>query len=145
MVDDCPICARHRGEGPLGGELIDRVGGFWIWHAPPDADGTTALGHLIIDSDRHAPHVDDLTAAEAAELGKLRSRLAGALREATGADAVLAAIIGLRVAHFHEHLFCRFADTPPEVPWHQSDDAAPRADQLAVVDLARRLRDRLKP
>lgn len=143
MPQDCPICARQRGEGQLGGELVMRSDGFRVWHAPAEADGTTSLGHLVIESDRHAPHLDDLTDPEAANLGRLRSRLAGALRAETGAEHILAAVIGLRVAHFHEHLFCRFSDTDPGVPWHQSDDAAPRADGPAIADLARRLRERL--
>jgi len=52
---DCQICAKHRGEGPLGGELVTRIDGFWIYHAPAGKDGLASLGHLLIESDRHAP------------------------------------------------------------------------------------------
>ncbi len=55
MAGDCPICARHRGEGPLGGELVARVDGFWVWHAAPGQDGGASLGHVIIESDAMRP------------------------------------------------------------------------------------------
>lgn len=143
MSQDCPICARHRDESALGGALVLRRDGFWVWHAQPDSSGTTALGHLIIESDRHAPYMADLSNEEAAALGPLRSRLAEALRAETGAELVLAAVIGMGAAHFHEHLFCRFQGTDRAVPWHESDEAAPRADGAAIADLAGRIRERL--
>jgi ATP adenylyltransferase len=141
VADDCPICQKHRGEGPLRGELIGRTERFWVYHGPPDAQGLAGLGHLFIESDRHAPHLADLAPEEATELGALRTRLANALREATDAEFVLAAVIGIGVAHFHEHLFIRPRGTPADVPWHESDDGAPRVDAAAVA----RLRDQLRP
>ncbi len=144
MSEDCLICARHRGEGPLGGELVGRLNGFWVWHAPPGDDGAASLGHLIIESDRHAPYLDDLTVQEARDLGVLRVRATRALRTELEPEFVFAAVIGKGVAHFHEHLICRFPGTDPNVPWHASDDAAPRADAATVAALARRLRARLE-
>jgi ATP adenylyltransferase len=138
-VDDCPICAKHRGEGPLRGELVGRWDGFWIYHAPADEHGLASLGYLFIETDRHVPYLADLSLNEAEALGRLRTRLAAALRAATHAEFVFAAVIGRGVAHFHEHLFARFPGTPNDVPWHQSDEAAPRADQATIADLARRL------
>jgi ATP adenylyltransferase len=138
-MDDCPICAKHRGEGPLGGELVGRWDRFWVYHAPPDEHGLASLGYLFIETDRHVPYLADLSPDEAAALGRLRTRLAYALRKATDAEFVLAAVIGLGVAHFHEHLLARFRGTPADVPWHASDDAAPRADQAAIIELAHRL------
>ncbi len=144
MPHDCLICAKHQGEGPLGGELIARVNGFWIWHAPVGEDGTASLGHLIVESNRHAPYLDDLTDEEAGNLGRLRARLTGVLRDEIRPDFVFAAVIGQRVPHFHEHLICRLPGTPEDVPWHASDDAAPRVDAASVADLARRIRARLE-
>jgi diadenosine tetraphosphate (Ap4A) HIT family hydrolase len=138
-VPGCPICQKHAGEGPLRGELVGRFGAFWIYHGPPGDDGRARLGHLFIESDRHAPYLADLTPAEAADLGPLRTRLAAALRTATDADYVLAAVIGTGIDHFHEHVFARHRGTPPDVPWHESDEAAPLVDQAAVAALARRL------
>ena len=136
----CEICRKHRGAGPLGGQLIGRVDGFWVYHAPPDESGLTALGYLSIESDRHAGYLADLTDEEAEALGRLRSRLAAALRETLDPELVLAAVIGRGMAHFHEHLFCRHRGTPQGVPWHASDEAAPRVDLQRIAGLIDRLK-----
>jgi ATP adenylyltransferase len=136
---DCVICAKHHGEGPLKGELVGRRGQFWLYHAPPGDDGKAALGWLFIESERHASYLADLTDDEAAELGRLRTALARALREATGAEFVLTFVLGLGVAHFHEHLVARHRDAPSNVPWHASDELLPRADDQEVAELSRRL------
>jgi ATP adenylyltransferase len=141
---DCRICAKHRGDGTLKGELVGRAQGFWIYHAQPAEDGLAALGHLVIESDRHAPYLTDLTDPEAAALGPLRSHLARALRDELGVPFVFAAVIGTGIAHFHEHLLPRHPAVRPEVPWHQSDEAGPQADAKAVAELARRLAKRLE-
>lgn len=145
-MDDCQICAKHRGEGPLGGELVGRWDGFSVYHAPPAADGTAALGYVFIETDRHAPHLEDLTDGEAAALGRLRSRLARALVRELDAENVFSAVIGRGVPHFHEHVFVRHRGTAAEVQWDASPDVAPRADPATVRDLAsqlaRHLRDR---
>jgi ATP adenylyltransferase len=143
-MDGCPICAKHRGEGPLSGQLVGRWTGFWIYHAPHREDGTAPLGYLFIESDRHAPHLEDLGADEAAALGVLRSRLAAALAEALDPLNVFAAVIGRGVPHFHEHVFVRHRGTPDDVPWDESDGAAPRADAAEVERLATRLRTQLE-
>jgi len=143
-ADDCVICAKHRGEGPLEGELVGQTPWLWVWHAPAEADGRTRLGHLIVESDQHAPHLADLTEDEATELGRLRTRLASSLREATGADFVLAAVIGLGIAHFHEHIYARPTREPNDVAWHDSDQLLPLVDDEAVRGLAERLRGALQ-
>lgn len=94
---------------------------------------------MFIESDRHVPYLADLDQAEAAELGRLRTSLARALREVVDAEFVLTFVLGLSVAHFHEHLVPRHGDAPKDVPWHQSDELLPRADERAVAALARRL------
>ncbi|TAK00619.1 MAG: histidine triad (HIT) protein [Chloroflexota bacterium] len=114
-----------------------------MYHAGPGEDGLAPLGYLFIESDRHAPYLDDLTDVEAAALGRLRTRLAGALRAELDAEHVFAAVIGRGIAHFHEHVVTRHPGAPADVPWHQSDDVAPRADEAAIADLARRLGGRL--
>ena len=148
MIDpanrECPICAKHRGEGPLRGELVAQIDGFWIYHAPPGDDGNASLGYLLIESDRHAVYLDDLTDAEAAALGRIRTGLAAALRAELDPEHVFTAVMGRSEPHFHEHVFCRHAGTPHEVSWHRSEDFAPRADADEVRDLARRLARRLK-
>jgi ATP adenylyltransferase len=140
---DCPICAKHCGEGPLGGELVARLDGFRIYHAQPGEDGRASLGYLFIESERHAPHLDDLTDEEAAGLGVLRTRLARALRAEIAPSHVFTAVIGRNMEHFHEQVVARFPATPEDVPWHRSDEYAPRADAEEVADLARRLARRI--
>jgi ATP adenylyltransferase len=144
-MDECPICAKHRGEGPLKGEIVGRWGGFWVYHAPPADDGTAALGYLFIETDRHASHLEDLTDEEAAALGLLRTRLAAALTAALDAENVFAAVIGRGVPHFHEHMFVRHRGTPGNVPWYESDEAAPRADVPRVSSLAAEIARRIGP
>ena len=136
---DCVICAKHRGEGPLKGQLVAQVDGFWIYHAPADDEGRAPLGYVIIETDRHAPALADLTDDEAASLGRLRVQLAHALREMLDAEHVLAFVIGLNVPHFHEHLVTRHRGTPSDVTWDKSDEAAPKGDEQEVAALARRL------
>jgi ATP adenylyltransferase len=143
VKSDCRICAKHRGEGPLGGELVAHVDGFWIYHGPPGEDGLAPLGYLFIESDRHVPYLDALTDQESEALGRLRTRLAAALRTEVAPEHVFAVVTGRSEPHFHEHLFARHAGTPRDVPWHQSDEFAPRADADEVADLARRLAGRL--
>ena len=139
MNPECRICAKHQGHGPLGGELVAQLDGFWVYHAPPGGDGLAPLGYLFIESDRHAPHLDDLSDGEARALGRVRTRLAAALRAEIAPEHVFAAVVGRGESHFHEHLVCRHADTPQDIPWHRSDEFAPRADASEVADLARRL------
>jgi ATP adenylyltransferase len=144
MTDEpCDICLKHRSQGDLRGQLVARSSGFWVYHAPPGEDGLAPLGYLYIETDRHAPYLADLTDDEAEELGRIRSRLAAALREAFDPEFVFAAVIGRGVAHFHEHLFVRHRGTAAEVTWDASDEAAPRADERRVAELVDRLRSAL--
>jgi ATP adenylyltransferase len=144
MAGECDICLRHRGRGPLSGQLIGRSDGFWVYHAMADKDGMARLGWLFIESDRHVPYLADLNADEAAALGVLRTRLANALRKEVNAELVLTFVIGMGIAHFHEHLVPRSAATPREVPWYESDEALPKAEPSRVAELAHRLRKALE-
>ena len=143
MAGECDICLKHQGRGPLSGHLIGRSDGFWVYHAMADEDGMARLGWLFIESDRHVPYLADLNADEAAALGVLRTRLANALRKEVGAELVLTFVIGMGMAHFHEHLVPRSAATPREVPWYDSDEALPKAEAGQVAHLAVRLRAQL--
>jgi diadenosine tetraphosphate (Ap4A) HIT family hydrolase len=140
MSDECVICLKHHGGGPLAGELIGRTGGFRIYHAMADDEGNARLGWLFIEIERHVPYLADLSDAEASTLGTLRTRLARALRHELGAEFVLSFVIGLGVAHFHEHVVPRMQGTSSDVAWYDSDEVLPQADATEVADLARRLR-----
>jgi ATP adenylyltransferase len=144
MTDhSCDICRKHSSGDGSAGQLVARPAGFWVFHAPPGADGRAPLGYLYIETDRHAPYLADLTQEEAAALGRIRSVLAAALRDAFDPEFVFAAVIGRSIAHFHEHLFVRHRGTGAEVTWDASDEAAPRADEAQVAELVDRLRSAL--
>jgi len=141
-VDDCLICAKHRGHGPLKGHLVVRTDGLAVYHRV-DEDGSGPLGYLFLEPERHVPYVADLTDQEAMALGVLRARLSRGLLEATGAKFVFAMVIGTGVAHVHEHVFARHAGAPDDLPWYRSHEASPRADESQITELGRKLRTHL--
>lgn len=143
MAGECDICLKHQGRGRLSEQLIGRPEGFWVYHPMADEEGMARLGWLFIESDRHVPYLADLNPDEAAALGVLRTRLADALREEVDAQLVLTFVIGMGIAHFHEHLLPRMPDTPKDVAWYDSEEALPKADARQVADLAERLRARV--
>ena len=141
--ETCDICRAHRGDGHRAAQLVGFGGGFWVYHVPPDESGLASLGYLYIESDRHVAYLSELTDDEAAALGRLRTRLAAALRMRLDPEFVFAAVIGRGIAHFHEHVFCRYRGTSPDVAWDASDEAAPRADEGRVAELVSALRETL--
>jgi diadenosine tetraphosphate (Ap4A) HIT family hydrolase len=139
---DCPICGKHRGEGPLVGPEVWADEHLLVSHRPAGEDGRTVLGYLFVETRRHAPYLADLTDVEAAAVGWAARRAAFGLRSELGAEFVFSAVVGTGVPHFHQHVFARHAGTPAEYGWmasHQWPDA-PRGTTEAVVDLCRRLR-----
>lgn len=143
MTDECVICLKHRGEGSLTGQFIARAEGFLIYHARTDERGLSPLGWIFIESERHVPYLSDLTDEEAASLGRLRTRLARALRQELDVQVITTLVIGMGVAHFHEHLLPRMRGAAADLPWHQSDETLPKATAVEVAALAGRLRDAL--
>lgn len=118
-----------------------------VTHRPAGEDGTTVLGHLFVETRRHAPYLDDLTEDEAVAVARTVRRAARGLRAELDADFVFSAIVGMGVSHFHQHLFVRHAGTPPEYDWmasHQWPDA-PRGPTSTVAELCDRLRPHLLP
>jgi ATP adenylyltransferase len=140
---DCPICAKHRGEGSLiGGPLIWQDDNVVVYHKPPGPTGRVFLGHLFVESRRHAPHLDQLTDAEATTVGWAAARAARALTRTLGPEAVFSAIVGRGVPHFHQHVFARYPGTPGELNWMASNEwtDAPHGDAAELAELADRLR-----
>jgi diadenosine tetraphosphate (Ap4A) HIT family hydrolase len=141
--EDCPICAKHRGEGYLvGGPLIWQDEHVLVFHRPPSQSGQVFLGHLFIETRRHAPHIDELTDAEASTVGWAAARAAKALRHNLNPEAVFSAIVGLGVSHFHQHVFARHQGTPRELNWMASNQwaDAPQGDAAELAHLADLLR-----
>lgn len=136
----CPICAKHRGEGPLGGRRVWHDDLLVVWHA-----AAPVLGHLFVETRRHAPFLPDLTDEEGTAVGAVTVRLARALRAEPWVALVHTAVAGLTVPHFHQHVFARTVDTPADVPWHASDDwpGAGRGGDDDVAALCARLRTAL--
>src|SRR5687767_11564449 len=120
--DDCPICAKHRGEGPLVGPKVFEDRHVLVFNAPIGDDGTVFAGYLFVETRRHAPYLADLTDAEAAAVGRAAARTAAALRAELQAEFVFSAVVGTGVAHFHQHVFTRHPGTPAEVRWFASGD-----------------------
>ena len=142
MGDGCPICAKHRGEGPLGGVRVWEDEHVVVFHAPAGF-----VGHLFVETKRHAPYLADLTEEEAAAVGRAAASVARALRAETDAEFVFSAVIGTGVPHFHQHLLVRYPGTPPELRWHESDEweDAPHADEAELEAFCARLRPYLDP
>jgi diadenosine tetraphosphate (Ap4A) HIT family hydrolase len=138
---ECPICAKHRGEGPLNGPEIWRDDLVVVGHTPA-RDEPVLLGYLFIESLRHAAYLDDLTDVEAAAVGSSARRAALALRAELDLEHVFSAVIGRGIPHFHQHVFPRYRGTPAETDWHDANGWAgsPRGGEPEIEALASRLR-----
>lgn len=129
--DTCPICLKHRGEGPLIGPLVYEDDLVLVSHR-----ATGGLGYVFLETRRHVAYLDSLTPDEAARVGRVRSRLALGLRAELDLEFVHTMVTGRGVSHFHEHVLGRYADTPSDTPWWELSSTAPQGD---VAAFARRL------
>ena len=141
----CFVCQKHHlGEAAAGGVLYedDLV---YAGHAHPIATSTAYRGYLVAEPKRHLRGLGDLTDDEAAALGRLLNRLAGALKEVAGAEHVYSFVLGHGVEHLHVVLAPRYPGTPEEY-WglrlRQWPDA-PRVDEGGMRALVARLRGRV--
>ncbi len=125
---DCVLCAKQRGEGPLVCPVIFADDLVVVTHR---ASG--ALGYVFIETNRHVAYVHQLTDAEAAAVGQVRSRVAAALAAELDVEYVFSMVVGTGVAHFHEHVFVRHVGTPPDLPWDKPWLDAPTGDIDALV------------
>jgi ATP adenylyltransferase len=126
---NCPICEKHRGKGPLVGPVIYQDDLVFVAHR---AGGS--LGYVFVESQRHAPHLDDLTDAEAAAIGRMTTRLARGLRAELDIESVHTFVAGTAVPHFHSHVYVRHVGTPQHYAWWEQWPAAPRGDLQALAD-----------
>lgn len=133
--DDCPLCAKQRGEGPLVCPVVYADDLVVVTHR-----ATGSLGYVFIETTRHVPYVHQLTDAEAAAVGRIRTRVAAALAAELPVEHVFTMVVGTGVAHFHEHVFVRHVGTPPELAWGEAWSDAPTGDiGLLVAKLRARL------
>lgn len=86
------------------------------WRAAHAFD-TALPGWLVLLPTRHVTALDQLTDAEAAELGPLLRRLTAALRTVVGATKTYVMLLAEAegFAHVHFHVVPRMPDQPPEV------------------------------
>jgi ATP adenylyltransferase len=133
--DACPLCAKHRGEGPLVCPVIVADDLVVVTHR-----ATGSLGYVFLETRRHVAYVHQLTEAEAAAVGRLRTRVAAALAAELDVEYVFSMVVGTGVAHFHEHVFVRHVGTPADLRWSEPWAGAPTGD---IGSLVERLRARL--
>jgi diadenosine tetraphosphate (Ap4A) HIT family hydrolase len=76
-VEDCLACELLDGRRPCPGGPIDETERWAVQHCV----GPLGVGTLIVGPKRHVVHVWDLDAEEAAELGPLLRRTAGAVAQ----------------------------------------------------------------
>lgn len=145
-MDGCLFCDIHRGMIPaVGGPIYEDdlvYAHHYHFHAEEES---TYLGHLMLETKRHAPGFADLTPAEARAVGLLITRLSGALKAAAGAEKVYAVFYGEVIPHLHVHLTARYPDTPAAyLRWNIEDwPDTPRGGVDEIVALCSRLRSSL--
>ena len=135
MEETCPVCRKHRGQGPLGGELLGGDDLVLVWLR---ADGPE--GYAFVETRRHVGGLEQLTPDEAARFGRWTSRLAAALARELPVERVHTFVAGLGVDHVHQHVYVRPRGTPAGEPWWPPAPAALPVDRSA---LAARLRAHL--
>lgn len=140
MNSECLICAKFRGEGPLVGPFAWENELVRVSHVLPGG-APVVLGHLIVETRRHAAYLDGLTDAEAAAVGRAVRRAAAALRAELDVAFIHSAVINFAMEHFHQHVYLRHMGTPAEFAWYRADEwpDAPHGDLAAVAELCRRL------
>lgn len=95
--DDCMLCPVGAGKEPDGGWLLrdDLVSAYL------SAANKLLPGWCQLQVNRHATHLGELTAREAAAIGAAAQALGAAVTEVTGGDRVYAYSICEAVPHFH--------------------------------------------
>jgi diadenosine tetraphosphate (Ap4A) HIT family hydrolase len=142
MEDGCLVCREVAGDIELPGGLLWDNADAVAFHLPPiEGNERPYLGHCLVVTRRHVDHLSDLTVAEGASVAAASRAIAAALR-AEGVERVHLAVIGLGVAHFHQHLYPRYPGVPPGTSWMDVDGLpdAPHGGPAEIVALVERLR-----
>jgi len=144
-MSDCFICDKHA-DPALAPLVLSADEHVVVAHlplvTPAGTQSQVYLGHLFVEARRHVGGLGELSADEAAAVGRHAARAGRALQVSEGAEHVYAAVIGHGVAHFHLHLIPRYPGTPREYWWTRVDEwpDAPRGDAGAAAALIERLR-----
>ena len=102
------------------------------------AFGTALPGWLVLLPRRHVTALDELTAAEAEELGPLLRAVTRALRETTGCDKTYVALVAETegFAHAHFHVVPRHGDLDPGLRGPRVFDLLGAGPDRSVPDAA---------
>jgi histidine triad (HIT) family protein len=136
---ECLICDKHAAAD--GGLEIHRDELVYVGHLP--ATPRAYLGHLFVEPLEHRPGLADLTAAQAASVGRAM-RQAAATLVAAGHDHAYSFVFGDRVPHLHVHVIGRRPGAPTEFRGVHVDEwpDAPRGDASEVATYVASLRSR---
>lgn len=136
----CFICRKHAGKEaqPPGGYLL-RGDGWRVCHAPASMG---PAGTLLVELERHALGLADLTPAEAVALGPLLQRVSAAQQEVTGAERIYTVMTVEGAPHAHLWLIPRAADAPERGLAYLGRDLSCAEDE--AVAMTERLRAALE-
>ncbi len=149
-MDDCKSCQllrrRDAGEAPPWDSIYRSD--FWdIVHAY----NTSYLGWLVLVARRHVEALDELTFAEAVDLGSLIREVSQALKRRTGCQKtyVMQFAESAEHPHAHFHIVPRFPDQAPDdiayrVMRHLGVPLEERCDEIEMNALAMAIRARLE-
>jgi len=139
-MDDCLVCSKHK--APLTPVIASGDHALLVhYHCGPE-NPTAYKGHLFVESRRHVTSFAELSAEQAAEMGRLMARGSSLLKEHLGAEHVYVFTIGHLVPHLHVHLVPRYPNTPKEFwgGWKLGEwSEAPRLGPEEVEALSRHL------
>lgn len=149
-MPDCMSCAltqkRDAGETPIW----DSIYRSDYWDAV-HAYNTSYLGWLVLVSRRHIEALDEMTFAEAADLGALLRELSRALKRHTGCQKtyVMQFAESADHAHVHFHIVPRLPDQAPadiayRVMRHLGVPMSERCSEADMNALALAIRGQLK-
>jgi diadenosine tetraphosphate (Ap4A) HIT family hydrolase len=113
----CELIARRDAGADPPWDCIHRTS---LWDVAHSYD-TALPGWLVLVVRRHITSVDELTEAEAAELGRLIRHVSGALKEVTGCLKTYVIQFAERAdhPHVHFHIIPRMADLPEDRRGHR--------------------------
>ncbi len=138
LSDQCLTCEliarRDENEAPLW-DSIYRSSYWDVVHSY----NVSLLGWLVLIARRHIAAIDEMTEAEALELGQLIRRTSLALKEATG--CVKTYVVQFAEAaghsHVHFHIVPRMADLPEDFrgPYIFRYLGVPKEDRVSETDM----------
>ena len=139
----CFICRKHGGmeAQPPGGYLVQGAG-WRVCHAPASMG---PAGTLLVELERHALGLADMTPEEAAALGPLLRRVSAAQAEVTGAERIYTLMTVEGAPHAHLWLVPRAADAAERgLAYLDRDLRCAEDEAVATAERLRQALDTLK-